>query len=1374
LVPFHSAALSADTARRLDLICTQFELALKRGERPQIEELLCGQAEPERAALLRELILLDLEYRLTAGETCCAIKYLDRFPELDAGWLAEMVMPRSVAPAGSKEEDSHPQVVDDLAERRPDRELERAVAASRSFGDYELIREVGRGGMGVVYEARQISLDRQVAVKLILAGAHADAAQRARFRTEAQAVARLRHPQIVQIHECGEHDGWPYVVLEYVAGGSLAERLAGRPQPAHLAARLVEGLSRAVEHAHQHGIVHRDLKPENVLLQYSEGEPPTGGSPGRRPPTELESAVPKIADFGLAKCLGPQTGLTRSTAIIGSPSYMAPEQASGRAKQANPAADIYALGAILYEMLTGGPPFRAATVLDTLEQVKTAEPVPPSRLVPGVSRDVETICLKCLLKQPSQRYASAAALADDLRRFQAGEPIQARRTSRPERAWRWCRRNPIVAILAGCIALALLLGTGVSTALAIRADREARRARNEKVQSDRRLYLAEIHLAEQAWQEGRSDLVLHHLRRAIESNRPDDPDLRGFEWYYLKRQCELGGILPGHKGMVRGVAFSPDGRLLASAGNDGTIKIWDTVTESLLDTFHGHTDGVHSVAYSPDGHSLASASADHTLKIRDAATGDVLQTLYGHEDWVRDVAYSPDGRTLASAGNDRLVMVWSTATGQRLQRLPGHEARVTSVAYSPDGRILASASDDGTVKLWDTASAREQRTLRGHLDHVLGVAYSPDGRTLASAGADLTVRIWDAATGRELRALFGHKYWVRDVSFSPDGRTLASAGDDRTVRIWDTATGQEVRSLPGHANFVMKLAYSPDGRRIASAGADGTVRIRTVGIDQRFLALRGHVSGILSLAYSPDGHTVVAGGNDGTMRTWEVATGAELRTLRGHSTNVTGVAYSRDGRTLASASLDHTVKLWDAASGRQLRTLLGQEARVCRLAFSPDGRRIASAGFDGAVKIWDVATGQSVRTLVGQEGHAICVAYNPDGRSVASGGADHTVKVWDTASGRVLCDLRGHDTDVLDVAYSPDGRKIASADAGGTLKLWDAATGRDLHTLLGHESWVWGLAFSPDGRRIASASTDFTIRLWDTASGQQVLSLADHAPEMFAMAFSPDGSSLASGGAGAVVKLWEAGPLTGKERAAREAQGVLEFLFAKSLSGDQIEDRIRHDPTLDGEVRERALALVHSYEQNLVVQEAERAVHMWLSKGLFRPEVVAKLRGDGSLSKSVRQRALDLAERLPENPLGLQLASWSAVCRTDAGAAAYERALLQAELACRLVPQDVDCLTTLGAAQYRVGNAAAAAATLTLADQIPTGSYSRPIEARLAFLALAQHRLGKRTEALAALRRLRMLVNQTRWGLVETAVIPVLEIGALEQDLVFPVDPIAP
>jgi len=403
------------------------------------------------------------------------------------------------------------------------------------------------------------------------------------------------------------------------------------------------------------------------------------------------------------------------------------------------------------------------------------------------------------------------------------------------------------------------------------------------------------------------------------------------------------------------------------------------------------------------------------------------------------------------------------------------------------------------------------------------------------------------------------------------------------------------------------------------------------------------------------------------------------------------------------------------------------------------------------------------------------VAYSPDGRTLASASYDHTVKLWDIANGRERRTLGEHTSAVYRVAYSPNGGILASSGADGTVKLWEAAAGRLLHSLHAqHGEQVEDVAFSPDGRLIASAGPAQTIRLWDVATGQDLLSLPGHAGRVRCVTFSPDRWNLASGSEDYTVKLWQAAPATPEEQARREAQGVLEFLFARSLTADQVRNCIRHDPTLDDEVRRRALALAEPYEQSLVAQQAEDRVFGRYGGGLFRPEVLASLRGDAALSESVRRSALDLAGHVPENPYGLNQASWSVVQRPDAGAAAYQRALRQAEQACRLVPQDGEFLATLGAAQYRVGNDREAVATLTLADQIMTRIDPSMMVERLAFLALAQHRLGNPEEARTALGRLRLIVNQPGRERYATAPAPLREIEALEQDVALPADPFAP
>jgi hypothetical protein len=539
---------------------------------------------------------------------------------------------------------------------------------------YEVLGELGRGGMGVVYQARHLQLNRLVALKMILAGSHAGPEELARFRTEAEAVARLQHPNIVQIYEVGEHEGRPYFSLEFCPGGSLDKELAGTPLQPREAAALAERLTRAVAAAHKKGIVHRDLKPANVLL--------------------AENGVPKITDFGLAKRLD-GAGQTASGAILGTPSYMAPEQAEGK-RAVGPAADVYALGAILYELLTGRPPFRAATALDTLLQVVGGEPVPVRQLQPKVPRDLETICHKCLQKEPSKRYGSAADLAEDLRRFRAGELIRARPVGALERAWRWGRRNPALAALVAVLTAGVVISTwfGVSAqheaaradTKAAQAEREARAARESREEAKRETqaarhaaYNANMLLTQIVWEQ-------HQVPRFLDLLRDQPEDLRCFEWYYWRKQFHRGHIiLRGHSGIVWGVAYSPDGHHLASASEDRLVQIWDALTGQVTRTLKGHMGAVFGVAYSPDGRRLATASQDGTVKVWDAQTGREERTLKGHTGPVNGVAFSPDRRHLATASDDKTVKIWDALTGQEERTLKGHTSAASRVAFSPDG-----------------------------------------------------------------------------------------------------------------------------------------------------------------------------------------------------------------------------------------------------------------------------------------------------------------------------------------------------------------------------------------------------------------------------------------------------------------------------------------------------------------------------------------------------------------------------------------------------------------------------------------------------------------------------------------------------------------
>ena len=858
--------------------------------------------------------------------------------------------------------------------------------------------------------------------------------------------------------------------------------------------------------------------------------------------------------------------------VMGTPAYMSPEQAQGLNDQLRSSTDIYSLGAILYKLLTNQHPANG-TVDETLTQVIAGKILPPREIDPSIPAPLEAICLKAIALEPGDRYRHALDIAADVEAWLADEPVSIHPDSWRERFRRSRKRHPkwvascAVAVVMGFLAtlgsmlyqvtlredlkaaninlkeaktladvknIELREVNAKERAAARRAELSAERAESARQTAEksadearRHLYVTDMTLAQSAWKETRVGEIVRLLdRHNPEEGQAGGPkDLRGFEWHYWNRLVHpYERSLDRHSGAVRSVAISLDGKRLASASHDWTIKVWDAITGQETLTLTGHTDWVRCVAFNLDGSQLASASNDKTVRIWDAISGKERLLLNGHSGEVTSVAFSPDGKWLASGSEDETVKVWDATSGQEARTLKGHSREVTSVAFNAEGNRLASASWDGTVIVWDYTSGQSMLTLKGHTSLVTSVVFSTDGKRLASASNDRTVKVWDAQNGQVLKSFVGHTDHVQSVAFSTDGKRLASASEDQTLKVWDATNGEDLLTLKGHTGTVRSVAFFKDEKRLASASDDRTVKVWNTTTGQESLTLQGHIVSVTSVAFSTDGKRLATGSDDRTVKVWNATTGQESRTLTGHSSGIRSVAFSTDGNCLASASADRTVKIWDTANSQKNQTLTGHSNEVTSVAFSPDGKRLASASFDQTVKVWDVKKGQVEQTLKGHTDNVLCVAFSADGKRLVSGSEDRTVKVWDAASGKELLTLKGHSGAVRGVAFSQDGKQFASASWDQTVKVWDAVSGKLMLNLNGHTNQVERVAFSPDGKRLASGSWDKTVKLWDTKSGQETLTLKGHTSTVVDVAFSSDGHRLASASSDKSVKIWDARP----------------------------------------------------------------------------------------------------------------------------------------------------------------------------------------------------------------------------------------------------------
>jgi WD40 repeat protein/serine/threonine protein kinase len=1094
----------------------------------------------------------------------------------------------------------------------------------QQLGDYRILREVGRGGMGVVYEAQQLSLGRHVAIKVLPSHALLDARHLGRFQREARSAARLHHTNIVPVFGVGEQDGLHYYVMQFIQGLGLnvvldelrrlrqsragqtptradvpvlpthatpnvygvvvahdlhpgqsrqsdGERDQGRgmrdekrqedasdssliPHSSSLSssgrqywqsvARIGMQVADALDHAASQGVLHRDIKPSNLLLDG------TGNV--------------WVTDFGLAKAASDTDDLTHTGDVVGTLRYMAPERFNGKGDLRS---DIYSLGLTLYELLTLEPAFDEADRNKLVTEVVHGEPVRPRKLNPGVPRDLETVVLKAIARDPAHRYQTPALMTEDLKRFVEDRPVRARRISEAERFWRWCRRNPAVASLLAAVAVLLVGAAGVAMVAAVRiagARDEATRNAQEALQA-REDEGAQRLLAQAREQESRQRLVRLHVANG--TRLLDDGDLlaslpwltealaldQGDPSREERHRTRIAAVLAQaprlmhlwhHDQEVVHAAFSPDGRRIVTAGKDCTARVWDAATGQAVGQPLRHGDMVYEAAFSPDSRLVVTASHDRTARVWQASNGQPVTRALSHREPVQHACFSPDGRWVVTASTDGAAQLWDALTGAPRTPAMKHTRWLHSVSFSADGRLVVTASHDRKARVWDSATGKPVAPLLEHAAPVTSAAFSPDGRRVITSSDDGTARLWDVATSQPVGSRLEHGDRVIRAAFSPDGRYVSTSSYDMTARVWDAATGRAVSAPMKHRNSVRSALFSPDGRYVVTRSNDHTARVWEAATGEAVTPPLRHNWLVSSACFSPDGRRVVTASADWTVRLWEIAGRREAPLTVRHGQPVSSAVFSPDGRLLLTASEDNTAHVWSALNGQSVAGPLRHERVLHQACFSPDGRRVVTASDDHTARVWDVATGRELIPPLRHTGGVVQARFSPDGKRVLTASNDRSAQVWDANTGARLGPPLKHRHRLFTAAFSSDGRRVVTASGDRTAQVWDAATGKPLTPPLQHQDSVEEASFSPDGRRVVTASADYTAQVWDAETGAPITEPLRHGAGVAAASFSPDGRWVVTGSRQGTARVWDAATAAPVTPLLKHGRGQIRVAFS--------------------------------------------------------------------------------------------------------------------------------------------------------------------------------------------------------------------------------------
>jgi len=1104
-----------------------------------------------RDALLSELAD-EYAARYRAGERPPLREYLNRYPEL-ASDIREL-FPAMIAIERVKE---HQQEDWHEAASPPS-------PALQQLGDFRIIREIGKGGMGIVYEAEQVSLGRRVALKVIPKQLLVDVRTKHRFQREAKAAARLHHTNIVPIFGVGEHDGLPYYVMQFIHGAGLdvvikelARMEPGGPLPAGsyptslcdasiVAQSLATGVYQSAAALDSGAITtaHVPYSPPALTTVSSDssgftssvrltGQGESRSSGKARKLTYWQSVARvgmQVADALeyahrqgiLHRDIKPSNLLLDARGTVWVTDFglaksddqqdlTRSSDVLGTLRYMPPEAfdgntdarsDVYSLGLTIYELLCLRPAFDKNQRMHLTKQVTTDEPARMNRLNPHVPRDLVTIVHKAIERDPAHRYRTANELATDLQHFIDDEPIQARRVSPREHFVRWCRHNPLVAGLLASLGLLLLGVAAVSVISAIRIAGARDDATRNAIDAlaAKEREGGQRKLAEGNASESHQRLIRLHVANG--SRLLDESDLFGaLPWFTEALALDQGDDSREERHRTRIAA------VLANAPK--LVHLWR------------HDHEVEYVAFSPDGRRIVTASKDRTARVWDAGTGDAVCPPLRHGDIVLKAAFSPDGRYVVTASHDRTARVWDISTGRAVSPALVHDGSVVDASFSFDGRLVLTACTDGSARIWDALTGHLRTPPLTHSSWLNTASFSPDGRYVVTASNDRTAQVWDAATGKKTGPRLSHEGPVTSAVFSPNGRQVVTASDDRTARIWDTVTGQPIGPPLEHGDRVLRAEFSPDGKFVSTCGYDTTARVWNVATGREVTAPFKHRNSVRSASFSPDGRYIVTSSYDHTARVWEIATGAPVTPPLRHNFLVENASFSPDGRRVVTASSDWTVRMWELAGRENSRQTFrhGQEVRCA--AFSPDGHSVATASTDGRVIVWSAISGQPLTGPLRHDAAISHVCFSPDGHRVLTASADFTARVWEVATGRELIPPLKHRDVVVQATFSPEGDRVLTASADRTAQVWNSRTGAPVGAPLEHRERLFSAEFSPDSHRVVTASGDGSAHVWDATTGTLVARM-EHQGPVEAASFSPDGRRVVTASADYTARVWDA------------------------------------------------------------------------------------------------------------------------------------------------------------------------------------------------------------------------------------------------------------